>query len=143
MVLGGCFSFSITDYINYALVSSNYQMVFVKYRHDIKDLASQKSLSGADAGHINENLNQHISKKIALKMVSTWVTPKKARVCLFGSRIQVNKHLSSIIQQLYQPICDKEWDVLPAKYTRSVNEYNKKKEKTRILVPDVDLGNGP
>ena len=71
------------------------------------------------------------------------VTPKKARVCLFGSSIQVNKRLSSRIQQLYQPMSDKEWDVLRAKYTGSVEEYTKKKEKIGVFVPDVDIGDGP
>ena len=38
---------------------------------------------------------------------------------------------------------DKEWDVLRAKYTGSVEEYTIKKEKIGVLVPDVDIGDGP
>ena len=70
------------------------------------------------------------------------VSPKKARVCLFGSSIQVNKRLSSRIQQLYQPMSDKEWDLLRAKYTGGNDEYEKKRAKNLSKLKDVDVGDG-
>ena len=70
------------------------------------------------------------------------VSPKKARVCLFGSCIQVNKRLSSRIQQLYEPMSDKEWDLLRAKYTGGVDEYEKKRAKNLSKLKDVDVGDG-
>ena len=89
---------------------------------------------------VNE-FHQSISSKTFLK--GRRVSPEKARVCLFGSCIQVNKRLSSRIQQLYQPMSDQEWDLLRAKYTGSVDEYDKKRAKNLSNLADVDVGEGP
>lgn len=51
--------------------------------------------------------------------------------------------LSSIISQSQTVHTNLEWDVLRAKYTGSVEEYTKKKEKIGVFVPDVDIGDGP
>ena len=88
---------------------------------------------------VNE-IHQSISSKTFLK--GCCVSPKKARVCLLGSCIQVNKRLSSRIQQLYQPMSDEEWDLLRAKYTGGVDEYEKKRAKNLSKLKDVDVGDG-